>query len=181
MKESRATSQSHESMDRREFLQRAGIVVLGASALKLSPLVLSAAELEELKLEHIPAGDAGVLAQVSRLLFPHDSLEQSVYLGVVRDIDNDLAAGLAPAELLRDISGMLNARAGGDWSSSANEKQVEVLKSLEGSELFKYLHGRSLNTIYQDPRVWALVGYEGSSVEHGGYLHRGFNDIDWLE
>ncbi len=181
MKEYPTAIPGKESIDRREFLQRAGVVALGAAALKLSPLALAAAEFEALQLKHISSEDAGVLAQVSRLLFPHDALEQSVYLGVVRDIDNDLAAGQAPAELLREIAGMLNEKAGGDWLSSGNEKQVAILKSLEGSELFKYLHGRSLNTLYQDPVVWALLGYEGSSVEHGGYLHRGFNDIDWLE
>ena len=29
-------------------------------------------------------------------------------------------------------------------------------------------------------RVWAHIGYEGSSFERGGYLQRGFDDIDWL-
>ena len=28
--------------------------------------------------------------------------------------------------------------------------------------------------------LWPKFGYEGSSFEHGGYLHRGFNDLDWL-
>jgi hypothetical protein len=28
--------------------------------------------------------------------------------------------------------------------------------------------------------VWELVGYEGPSYDRGGYLHRGFDDLDWL-
>src|ERR1700732_2043427 len=28
--------------------------------------------------------------------------------------------------------------------------------------------------------LWPKFGYEGSSAEHGGYIKRGFNDIDWL-
>jgi hypothetical protein len=28
--------------------------------------------------------------------------------------------------------------------------------------------------------VWDLLGYEGPSFDKGGYLHRGFNDLDWL-
>ena len=28
--------------------------------------------------------------------------------------------------------------------------------------------------------VWPKFGYEGSSAEHGGYIKRGFADIDWL-
>ena len=31
-----------------------------------------------------------------------------------------------------------------------------------------------------DPEVWSLLGYEGPSFEHGGYLRRGFDDLDWL-
>jgi hypothetical protein len=29
--------------------------------------------------------------------------------------------------------------------------------------------------------VWTKLGYEGPSAPEGGYLHRGFDDIDWLK
>jgi hypothetical protein len=28
--------------------------------------------------------------------------------------------------------------------------------------------------------VHELLGYEGPAYEKGGYLHRGFDDLDWL-
>jgi len=28
--------------------------------------------------------------------------------------------------------------------------------------------------------VWPIFGYEGASFEYGGYIDRGFNDINWL-
>jgi hypothetical protein len=28
--------------------------------------------------------------------------------------------------------------------------------------------------------VWDAVGYEGPSVHKGGYVNRGFDDLDWL-
>jgi hypothetical protein len=34
--------------------------------------------------------------------------------------------------------------------------------------------------LYGNPRVAAFFGWEGSSVEHGGYINRGFDDIGWL-
>jgi hypothetical protein len=37
-----------------------------------------------------------------------------------------------------------------------------------------------ITALYNQPDLWAKLGYEGSSAEHGGYIHRGFNDIDWL-
>ena len=34
--------------------------------------------------------------------------------------------------------------------------------------------------IYGNPEVWPLFGYEGPSADKGGYIDRGFDDIDWL-
>ena len=34
--------------------------------------------------------------------------------------------------------------------------------------------------VYSDERTWHLVGYEGPSFDKGGYINRGFNDLDWL-
>ena len=35
-------------------------------------------------------------------------------------------------------------------------------------------------SLYNQKEVWPRFGYEGSSAEHGGYINRGFADIDWL-
>ena len=35
-------------------------------------------------------------------------------------------------------------------------------------------------SLYNQEEVWPKFGYEGSSAENGGYINRGFNDIDWL-
>jgi len=34
--------------------------------------------------------------------------------------------------------------------------------------------------LYDDREVWNLLGYEGPSYDKGGYLNRGFDDLDWL-
>jgi hypothetical protein len=34
--------------------------------------------------------------------------------------------------------------------------------------------------VCSDQRTWELVGYEGPSFGKGGYLERGFDDLDWL-
>ncbi len=28
--------------------------------------------------------------------------------------------------------------------------------------------------------MWKVFGYEGEAFSQGGYLHRGFNDLNWL-
>ena len=37
-----------------------------------------------------------------------------------------------------------------------------------------------VTTFYDDREVWGLLGYEVDSFAQGGYLHRGFDDLDWL-
>ena len=34
--------------------------------------------------------------------------------------------------------------------------------------------------LYDNKTLFPLFGYEGSSWEKGGYVNRGFDDIDWL-
>ena len=35
-------------------------------------------------------------------------------------------------------------------------------------------------SLYNQKEVWPVFGYEGESYSHGGYIHRGFDDITWL-
>ena len=38
----------------------------------------------------------------------------------------------------------------------------------------------TLATLYASPLAYAHFGYEGEAYSKGGYLTRGFNDLDWL-
>lgn len=55
-----------------------------------------------------------------------------------------------------------------------------MLRVAEQTAFFKKCRGDLVVSLYNQPAVWAKLGYEGSSAEHGGYIHRGFDDIDWL-
>ena len=58
--------------------------------------------------------------------------------------------------------------------------RVSVLKAASDSPFFQAVRSDLVVSFYNQPDLWALFGYEGSSFEHGGYIHRGFDDIDWL-
>ena len=45
---------------------------------------------------------------------------------------------------------------------------------------FQKVRGDLVVSLYNQKEVWPKFGYEGSSAEHGGYIKRGFADIDWL-
>jgi hypothetical protein len=55
-----------------------------------------------------------------------------------------------------------------------------VLRGMSGTEFFEAVRSKTILTLYNDPEVWSLLGYEGPSFEQGGYLHRGFDDLGWL-
>jgi len=45
---------------------------------------------------------------------------------------------------------------------------------------FQKIRGDLVVSLYNQKELWPKFGYEGSSAEHGGYIKRGFADIDWL-
>jgi hypothetical protein len=181
LKEETADEAFAEATSRREFLLYSQRLLFSAAVLTLSPFSLRASDMPGLNLQHLDTSSALMLAELSRLLFPHDKLADSVYLDVVKDIDADMQVRGETRELIKQLPALLNTKAGGDWLSTGTGQKLGVLKSLEGSEMFAYLHKRTIDSLYRNPAVWKLVGYQGSSIEHGGYLHRGFDDIDWLE
>lgn len=167
--------------NRREFLDQFRHLLLGTTALTLFPLSLRAEDIEALKLDYLDVSSGLLLAQVCRLLFPHEKLSDKVYLDVVADVDADMAGSESRRTMIQQIPLALRQKAGGDWHNKNVEQQLEILTSFQREEWFKYLRNRTAQSLYRNPQVWKLVGYEGSSIEQGGYLHRGFDDIDWLE
>ena len=58
--------------------------------------------------------------------------------------------------------------------------RVALLQRIEQTEFFQKVRGDLVVSLYNQKEVWPKFGYEGSSAEHGGYIKRGFADIDWL-
>jgi hypothetical protein len=55
-----------------------------------------------------------------------------------------------------------------------------VLRGADGTPFLTAIVDSVVVTLYSDPEVWELLGYEGPSFDKGGYIHRGFDDLDWL-
>lgn len=128
---------------------------------------------------------APTLVKVARDLYPHDRLPDIYYENAVTTIDTAVAADGATRTLLADGVSSLNAAAmklkGSPYAAIASEAdRITVLKSIEGSPFFTRMRSEMVTALYNQPEVWTKLGYEGSSAEQGGYIHRGFNDIDWL-
>jgi len=66
------------------------------------------------------------------------------------------------------------------FSAMSEPARESYLRSLDGSPFFAFMFQQTILGLYNEPETWTLLGYEGSSIEYGGYLDRGFDDIGWL-
>jgi len=62
------------------------------------------------------------------------------------------------------------------WESD----RVTLLQGIEQTAFFKAMRSDLVVSLYNQEELWPKFGYEGSSAEHGGYIKRGFDDINWL-
>ncbi|HSD69678.1 MAG TPA: hypothetical protein VLB07_08995 [Woeseiaceae bacterium] len=128
----------------------------------------------------LTAKDTETLGRVSFLLFPYPELGTAPYARIAGGIASE-AGSNADLRLMIDggIAGLDTARAG-NFLSLAEASQVELLSEIEATPFFAYMLQKTRDGLFNDPVVWAHIGYEGSSLEFGGYVNRGLNDIDWL-
>jgi uncharacterized protein involved in copper resistance len=118
---------------------------------------------------------------IYRTMFPHKDVSDEAYEHVVRKLDEKAAEVQVLARFLSDGAELLNREAGHRWTGLSEEARVEALKRIEQTPFFKTLRGDFITWFYSNPKVWSRFGYEGPSNDKGGYVHRGFNDIDWLD
>ena len=125
------------------------------------------------------------LVLMSRDIYPHDKFGDALYVAAAQPWD--AKAGTDPAFKTMIEAGVarLDSDAhdqfGSTYLATAWEAdRVRVLQGIEHTPFFKKCRSDLVVSLYNQPAVWAKLGYEGSSAEHGGYIHRGFDDIDWL-
>lgn len=165
-------------VSRRDFLKIGGGSVtlsLFASA-GISGFVPTVAEAATAELKTLNKQEARMLVAVARTLFPHDFLADSYYQGAVAAVDAKASADQTVAAAVKEgLAGL-----GADFILLAEAKREEKLKGMEKTPFFSLIYGATVNALYTNQDVWNLLGFEGSSVEKGGYINRGFDDIDWL-
>lgn len=152
-------------------------VLLGSASAMLAASSLGGASLA-FTLD--PARDdasRALLARVVRVAFPHKSFPDSAYL---RTADVILKASEGtPAQKL-SFAATLNDLNQAGFADLDEASALEYLRSIETTPFFVLTRSTTVVTLYDDPEVWAVLGYEGPSVAKGGYINRGFNDLDWL-
>jgi hypothetical protein len=170
-----------QQLTRRTFIKAAGatgvtVYVLWSSPAWLGPRIALAADLSTLN-----ATQAKEMLAMARQLFPHDKLGDEYYWVVVESIDKEMAGS---SELTKEIHGglaQLSKAAGGDFTTADANAQLAAMKKMEGTPFFSDMLNKTQFYFYNNKAVWPKFGYEGSSWEKGGYIHRGFNDVTWTD
>lgn len=169
------------TFDRRRFLQGSGGLLLGTLLFGSGPIALLApSQTWALEMNTLDSATGSRLLLVIRRIFPHDTMEDAVYAFSVKALDEKASQDPGIADLLKKGLADLDQRAGGDWSQLSEDQQVGFLKQIQGEPFFALVRGVSVNSLYSNELAYKHFGYEGASFPHGGYIHRGFNDLKWL-
>lgn len=131
-------------------------------------------------LRGIGSGHAEVLLAALQTLYPHQSVAVSVYRRVVLRFDAMAVEVEQARAMIASFCEMLNAAWPVGFCALAQSYRVAVLKSVQANPEFVFVQRLGVRFLYDDIEVWAVFGYEGASVHLGGYVARGFNDLDWL-
>jgi hypothetical protein len=122
------------------------------------------------------------LARAARDIYPHDHVADSNYIVAVAGYDTDKPE---VRDLMTKGCAALDAEArkrhGVAYLSVVQESdRLAILKAKEDTPFFNRLRSDLVLTLYNQQGLWAKFGYEGPSADKGGYINRGFDDIDWL-
>jgi hypothetical protein len=115
----------------------------------------------------------------ARVMFPHDNLPDEAYAKVVDQLEADAQGDESIAPSIDQGVAQLDD-GGTPFVELDADAQLERLTAAEGTPLFDLLKATAVVELYDNPLVWKAFGYEGPSAHLGGYIDRGFNDLDWL-
>lgn len=166
-------------LSRRELLKRGGV---GALLVITGSAVISPEHAWGLETSALKPETMATLIQMARDIYPHDQLADKYYAIAVKAHDEQAGKDPAHKDLIEKGVADLNARAGeGGYTGLGWEDQrVAVLRQVEATPFFQAVRGGLVVGLYNQKDVWPVFGYEGESYSKGGYIHRGFDDIEWL-
>jgi hypothetical protein len=117
---------------------------------------------------------------MARDIYPHDQVADRFYAVAVKGYDDAAAKDLVAAGIA-SLNAAAQAQGHADYVSIGwEEDRVKVLQAIEGEVFFQTVRAGLVTGLYNQKDVWPIFGYEGESFSQGGYIDRGFDDIDWL-
>jgi len=160
---------------KRQLLRALPLLLAGvaASALRTPPAQAEPGAVAE-------DGNVEALRVVCRGLVPLSRADEAVYRDVVAVLVRMGSADPGFATYLSAAAHSLRQHFDGRWRRVSSRELRAYLDSVQQAPFFPALLSALTPTIVSLPAVWRIAGYEGESFTKGGYLLRGFNDLDWL-
>ncbi|WP_265502183.1 Twin-arginine translocation pathway signal [Paracoccus beibuensis] len=167
-----------KGLTRRALLSRAmaaGTLAVAGAGFIAAPDAAWAVEVSAIS-EH----EMATLLQMARDIYPHDRVGDRFYAIAIKGYDTPeqkamVAEGIAALDAAAQAAGHGNYLGVG-WEAD----RVAILRGIEDSDFFQTVRGGLVTGLYNQKEVWPIFGYEGESFSQGGYIDRGFDDIDWL-
>ena len=169
--------------DRRVFLKGAATTVPAVAIATSTGLGVSDAWAEDATT--LTPATLKTLMKMARDIYPHDFLGDSYYITAVKPWDDKAAKDPAVKSLINDGVARLDQEANDRHKMpyvqvAWENDRVALLQRIEQTAFFQQIRGDLVVSLYNQKELRPKFGYEGSSAEHGGYIKRGFADIDWL-
>ncbi|MGE0280571.1 MAG: gluconate 2-dehydrogenase subunit 3 family protein [Rhizobiaceae bacterium] len=180
LKRPQRTNPLAHRVDRRLFLKTTSITAalgIGAATAGVSGALAA---------QSLPAEASATLLRMAKDIYPHDELipdqpYQAVVDAILEEAKKDPTVATLCVDGLKDVNARTKELYGKAYLDVPTEdERVAVLRAIEYSPFFQKLRGGLLFGIYNNKELWPKFGYEGSSWEEGGYIDRGFNDLNWL-
>lgn len=178
-------------VDRAIEMSRRGLLQVGIAsgaayiALSGTGLVLGKGNARAATLKVLSPHQHATLMRFTRDLFPHKQFNDAIYASAITPLAGEAAKDPATRALLAkgvkalDALTMKNgARRFADTPDEA--KRIAAIKQIQETPFFAKVYGSTRSTLYNERTVWPILGFQGPSSPKGGYLHRGFNDLNWL-
>lgn len=171
-----------QGLSRRDLLKRGGVTGLGALLVISGNSIISPQFAWGMETANIKPETMATLIQLARDIYPHDHIPDRFYAIAVKGYDEKAGKDSATKELIEAGVADLDKRAGsGGYRGVGWEAdRLVFLREIEETPFFQTIRGGLVTGLYNQKEVWPLFGYEGESYSKGGYIARGFNDIEWL-
>lgn len=124
--------------------------------------------------------ERSLLVRILRVAFPHSSFPDAPYERTADAIISQAADSRWYSIVLKKGLVTLANVNGKHFNALTDVEATRVLHRIQTTDLFGFIRRTAVLTLYDHEDVWALLGYEGPSFNKEGYLHRGFDDLDWL-
>lgn len=168
----------NKGLTRRQLLSMSAMA--GASLVVGAGFVASANAAWAMETTAIKPESMATLIQMARDIYPHDQVADQFYAVAVKGYDSAENAEKVEAGIA-ELNAAAQAAGHADYLSIGwEEDRVAVLKAIEGGAFFQTVRAGLVTGLYNQKEVWPIFGYQGESFSQGGYIERGFNDIDWL-